>query len=69
MEVPPGTRESECRSCHAPIYWVRTKNDKNMPVDCEVDGAYAPSDRDPGQGVSHFGTCPDAKKWSHQGRA
>lgn len=44
--IPEGTRESACRSCAAPIFWIVTTHGKKMPVD-----------RD---GTSHFATCPNA---------
>jgi len=28
-------KQSECRSCHAPILWVRTQKGKDMPLDPE----------------------------------
>ena len=42
---PP--RAATCRSCNATIWWVKTRRDKNMPVN--------PDD------TSHFETCPAAK--------
>lgn len=60
-ELSPGT----CRSCGAPIYWVKTHNEKNMPLDrggtnrvvllpggARVVKAYK----------SHWESCPYAKK-------
>lgn len=44
MEIPAGTKASKCRECGQQIFWVETKNKKNMPLD--------PS------GDSHFSTCP-----------
>ena len=44
-----------CRSCGAPILWAETDNGKLMPVDKpETESATT---------VSHFSTCPTAKKW------
>lgn len=69
FNVPAGTPEAECRSCHATVYWITTANGKRMPVDCEVEGAYGPdTSRDSalvqdGHGVSHFATCPEGNKW------
>jgi hypothetical protein len=40
-----------CRSCGAPIYFVRTERGKLMPMDAET-------------GETHFATCPQAKQWS-----
>ena len=54
---------SECRSCGAPVIWVKTKAGKNMPVDYAT---FNPGDRpvyDADKGhISHFATCPDADK-------
>lgn len=30
-------RVDECRSCKAPIRWVKTRKGKNMPIDDEPD--------------------------------
>ncbi len=46
---PP--RAASCRSCNAEIWWVKTRRDKNMPVN--------PDDS------PHFETCPNAKE--HRG--
>lgn len=67
FDVPAGTPRAECRSCHAPVYWIATAAGKRMPVDCAVDGGANPfkgvpgdgGERD-GKGVSHFVTCPNA---------
>lgn len=65
--VPAHIQQGECRSCHAPIYWVRTTSGKHMPVDCDVEGGRrpfvpVPGDGEPqaGLGVSHFATCSNA---------
>jgi len=39
-----------CKSCGAPIYWVKTKNGKRMPVNAK-------------RPTSHFATCPQANRW------
>lgn len=39
-----------CRSCGAPVRWGETKAGKRNPFNPD--------------GTSHFGTCPDAKRWS-----
>ena len=66
--VPKGTKASQCRSCKALIYWIKTPNDKNMPVDCEVTGGEEPTAEYDGTGVSHFETCEDAKTFSGRNR-
>lgn len=38
-----------CRSCGAPIWWIRTKAGKRAPVDAD--------------GTNHFATCPQADQW------
>jgi len=40
---------SKCSGCRAKIYWIKTDNNKNMPIDPD--------------GVSHFATCPAAVKF------
>lgn len=72
--VPAGTRASECRSasCRAVIYWIeylgkdrKTGKPKTVrnPIDCSADGDYEPTASQPGQGVSHFQTCPDRDRF------
>lgn len=39
---------SVCKSCGRTIWWVRTKNDRKMPVTDEL--------------VSHFADCPAADR-------
>jgi hypothetical protein len=75
-DVVPGT-PGECRSCHAPMRWVRSAVGHNpLPIDPDPvdDGNLVLEERDggtyatvvePGKGThrSHFATCPDAKTW------
>ena len=42
-EVPTHKKASKCRSCQEEIWWVKTKNGKNVPVNKT--------------GVCHFDTC------------
>jgi hypothetical protein len=60
--VPAGTRPSQCsgRDCRATVYWIETDSGKRMLVDCDVDGGAEPTGTEDGQGVAHFGTCPNA---------
>ena len=61
-----------CHSCAAPIFWVRTKNDKMMPLDAvavvggniEIIDEVAHVVRPDGtkRFTSHFSTCPHAKQ-------
>ena len=48
-EIPEGTKPARCRGCNAVVYWVKTKNNKNMIVDPD--------------GQPHWATCPEAKKF------
>lgn len=55
----PDHRVTHCRSCRAPIVWMKTVAGKNMPVDPEGidedDELF-----DPRKHTSHFSTCPQA---------
>ena len=57
IELPTGTvgYPTECKSCHARIVWGLTKNGKRAPFDLN--------------GMSHFTTCPDARKWTKKGKS
>lgn len=65
---------SACRSCQAPIVWVRTRARKLMPLDSTIALENA-TERDATATfeelrkklgadavVSHFATCPDAAR-------
>lgn len=67
-EVPAKTPTAQCRGCGAVIYWITTKNDRKMPVDCDVDEGHAPDGRIDGRGVSHFTTCTEANRFSGTSR-
>ena len=50
-----------CRSCKAPIVWLKTSRGKNMPADASsvgVDDVLF----DPAKHISHFATCPNANQ-------
>lgn len=55
FEIPKGAAQRKCRSCKAPIFWVRTAGGKPMPVNPD--------------GTTHFATCPEGKEWSGSSRA
>lgn len=61
FQVPAGTKATQCRgpNCKATIYFVELGSGKRMPIDCDVDGGAEPTARSGGQGVSHYGNCPD----------
>ena len=55
-------RITRCRSCRARIVWLKTENNKNMPVDADTvepdDEIFVPG----GDMISHFATCPNANQ-------
>ena len=65
-----GSEVQKCRSCGAPILWVRTTTGKAMPVDAKPEKRIVLDPADTGQPtgrvvdtyVSHFATCPHAAK-------
>jgi len=36
--IPPGHKVSKCKYCGGEIYWLRSKNHKNVPVDADGFG-------------------------------
>jgi hypothetical protein len=46
-----GAQSSACKACGMPIYWIKTKNNKQMPVTDEA--------------ISHFANCPQAANFRH----
>lgn len=68
-----------CRSCDAPIRWVKTATGRSMPIDPKptqdgnlviVDGVakiYKPGEDGalfaPEKFLSHFASCPNAPAW------
>jgi len=59
--IPKGTAEARCRSCQQVVYWIETRSGKRMPVSVKYPGAFPPSNREDGTGISHFVDCPNAK--------
>lgn len=57
-----------CRSCGAVIIWLLTKTGKSMPVDASsVQAQKGALIYDPEKGhISHFSTCPQAKRWKRK---
>lgn len=61
IEETKESRTRSCRSCSAPIIWMKTTNFKRIPVDYDsVKGMELMFE--PGTHVSHFATCPNASK-------
>lgn len=70
MLVPAGTPLQTCRAreCAKPIFWIQTKNNRPMPIDCDVDAdTRRPTRTEDGIGIPHFGSCVASKRFSHQG--
>lgn len=61
-DAPDAQRPQLCRSCRQPISWLKTSNDKLIPVDAETVRS-SDTHFDGRRHVSHFATCPQAKKW------
>jgi hypothetical protein len=52
-----------CKSCSAPIVWLKTVAGKNMPVDADTVKADDLFNLfDSSKHRSHYATCPNAKK-------
>lgn len=53
LKMPLEAKQAKCRSCDADIWWMKTSNGKNIPLDVN--------------GTAHFTTCPSADQ--HRRRA
>ena len=53
---------SKCRSCSAPILWMKTKNNKNIPVDWDAGFVDDTEFSIPAGHVSHFSSCEFANQ-------
>lgn len=53
FDIPENATVSSCRSCGAPIVWIKTPRGKLMPVE-----AYGKK-----KGESHFAHCAQASDW------
>ncbi len=51
--IPPSAPVKSCRSCGAPIVWVKSVGGSNMPLEAEG----------PNRGESHFAHCAQAHMW------
>ena len=54
--------EGNCKACGANMIWLKTKSDKNIPIDA---ASYEPGDKifDRDKHQCHFDTCPNADKF------
>lgn len=65
--IPSTTKREKCRrpGCGMDVWWVKTKLNKNMIVDCSIPEATYPPINDGGKpigdgiGASHWGQCKD----------
>lgn len=64
--IPYQARPAECRKCGAVIYFGKTDNDANIPLDADQPHCEEPDARARlnGVGTSHFLTCPNANDFS-----
>ena len=65
--------EAACRSCRAPVTWVRNVGTgKRMPIDGGLDCvkvvAGGEGEVDLKATPSHFATCPEKKEWRKKKR-
>ena len=51
----------ECRSCKAPIVWMKTRSGKSCPVNADTYHGEELFDR--GIHTAHFATCPNADQF------
>lgn len=60
--IPIGTPASVCKAvtCRKRIFWIKTGKGNPMPIDVNVEGGKAPTGREPGLGLPHWATCPEA---------
>lgn len=79
FSVPAGTKAVECDghkrpggTCRKSIYFTpKPGESRNHPMDCDpavMAGLRHPTADEPGIGVSHFGTCPDAQNFARRKR-
>jgi hypothetical protein len=61
-DIPAGTKPAECKGCSAEIYFIPSTVSPgiSIPISVEPDGAFGPTETEPGRGVSHFTDCPNA---------
>lgn len=64
VDLGDAQNEGYCKSCQAPINWIRSVNMKNIPLDRETAVEVAPGDW---WAESHFGHCPDADQHRRSG--
>lgn len=57
---PPTLYQPTCRSCGAPIQWLRTRSGRTMPVDDPHRSVDRSALFDNRVHVAHFATCPNA---------
>lgn len=70
MEKIKDKRIDKCGTCGADIIWVKTINDKPIPLNPEMKtilvkalGSIHPKYQTVRGRESHFATCPQANKW------
>lgn len=61
--IPPGTPARNCsgKDCGKVFYWApHPKTLRNHPVSIDHPRGKAPTETEPGAGVSHYSNCPNA---------
>jgi hypothetical protein len=54
------SRLAHCKTCEAPIIWLRTTAGSSMPTDAETVGLEDTVFDLKKKHISHFATCPEA---------
>jgi hypothetical protein len=59
-QIPSSADPGQCKSCGAPILWIRTPDGRPIPL------SVATIQHRAGQrwALSHFSDCPEGKEWS-----
>lgn len=56
----PGRSNSHCKSCGAPLVWIKTRRGSNMPLDAAFVGGLDEGGVHRRIRINHFATCPQA---------
>lgn len=77
VDLKAGVGSGTCRSCQAPVIWVKSSKGKNVPIDGDeleitniAKGGWVDlkTEKTPdGRFVCHFATCPNADEHRRNG--
>lgn len=66
-DIPAGVKPMECRGegCGMEIYFIPSLKTpgKTIPISVEPDGAFGPTETEPGSGISHFQDCTAVRQF------